>query len=401
MLKILHTSDWHLGKKLYKRERHEEHILFLEHLIKTLKDQEIDILIIAGDIFDSPTPPTKSLTLFYTFLGNLQKEVPNLSKVFAIGGNHDNGPLLEAPRPFLDETFFKIIGTYNNEDINTYREVFTSDDGESILIGTLPFFRPRELYSMDLNLEKSFETLQEELLYRLEKWCLQLRGKEKIPSFLIGHHLFGSYHLSGSELGVGLSGLDTIPLSLFENWDNLVLGHIHKPQLVKREKPTAIYSGSPIPLRFSEDNKKKMVIYTVDKELINYEWVDIPSFRPLIRAQFEIDQLDKELSKLEITGKLPPFLELHILKSPGLSNPKIEEIRLKVQEKGFELINLYSGHEDLEIEQGAQKEIQNLSLKELFSLYLQEYEIQEKERKQLKTAFDELQDIMENPNAPS
>lgn len=401
MLKILHTSDWHLGKKLYKKERHEEHTHFFDYLIRYLNEETVDVLTIAGDIFDSPTPPTKAISLFYQFLSRLETQVPSLKKVLAIGGNHDNGPLLEAPRPFLNEEFFKVIGTYEKPSLSDYREVIVADNSQEVLLAALPFFRPRELFALEIPDLPPFETLQDELLYRLKYWCDQLRGNETCPSFLIGHHLFGSYHLSGSELGVGLSGLDTLPLSLFSNWDNLILGHIHKPQVVKKSEPTAIYSGSPIPLRFSEENHKKMVLYKVEENKVDYTWVEIPVFRSLLRLQLKSEELEEVLSKNKILGTLPPYLELQLTDPKPLSNQAMDELRALTQSLGVELINLFTGTPSEVATQKEMPSIQELSVNELFQQYLKEYELEDEQRDRLTGAFLELQDIVENPHASS
>ena len=99
--KIFHSSDWHLGKRLYKSERLDEQKLFLSGLLEEIKTKEIDLLLIAGDIFDTPFPPTEALRLYFEFLRKICDETK--AQVVLIAGNHDSGRFLEAPVPFLKE----------------------------------------------------------------------------------------------------------------------------------------------------------------------------------------------------------------------------------------------------------------------------------------------------------
>jgi exonuclease SbcD len=401
MLKILHTSDWHLGKKLFKRERHEEQEIFLNTIRQKIKDENISILIIAGDIFDSPIPPTKSLRLFFEFLGFLESDDNSLEHIFAIGGNHDNGALLESPRPFLNPDFFKIVGTMDHEEYRNYGLVTK----EGVLLCGLPFFRPRDLFRLEIPQAPSFDSLQEDLLYRLQWWLENLKKSfncPDAPSILIGHHLFGSFQVSGSELGVGLSGLETLPLSYFSDWDILALGHIHKPQCVKKEGPSAYYSGSPYPLRFSESNEKKMLLYTwQESEGWSIEWQDIPIIRPLLRLKGTESELIQMAKDLTPQGVLSPFVEI-TLNEADLSPAKIEELRTHFLEFNFEVINIFSKSElrfEKESEHG--EHIQNLSTEELFQLFLKEYDLAKEEEKNLLDSFTELQEVLRDSDALS
>ena len=113
--KILHTSDWHLGKKLFKTDRYREHEKFLEWLLGEINFREIDILIIAGDIFDVPSAPNLAQKLFYDFVYKL-REIKGL-KTVVIGGNHDSNSLLRIPQNFFrDNNCFIHAGLFENED---------------------------------------------------------------------------------------------------------------------------------------------------------------------------------------------------------------------------------------------------------------------------------------------
>jgi exonuclease SbcD len=270
-VRILHTSDWHLGKKLYKKERVEEHQLFLQWLLEQIPANKIEVLVIAGDVFDTPIPTTTSLTLFFKFLKDLESYSEDkggpLKKVLILAGNHDSAKLLESPRPFLNQKFIKVVGSLRAPDSLEEKDILAWQhqygeriikDNKEYFFCLLPFFRTREILDnpwlkLELEnkskLEKEEISIDETLLLSLELFLKNLTpSKENIQlnqkKILIGHHLFGSFISAGSEQSVALSGLDSLPLTTFQNWDLLLLGHIHKYQVVRKDPP-AIYCGSP------------------------------------------------------------------------------------------------------------------------------------------------------------
>ena len=100
-MKLLHTADWHLGQTFFEYDRRDEHIRFLNWLREQLRELDIDVLLIAGDIFDSPNPSAESQRLYYTFLREVTQENPSL-QIIIIAGNHDSAARLEAPNPLLE-----------------------------------------------------------------------------------------------------------------------------------------------------------------------------------------------------------------------------------------------------------------------------------------------------------
>ncbi len=108
-LKILHTADWHLGQTFYGYERHTEHTLFLDWLCHELSARQADVLLIAGDVFDSPNPSAASQQMFYRFLRRATEENPSL-QVVVIAGNHDSAARLEAPDPLFKDMHVEVRG---------------------------------------------------------------------------------------------------------------------------------------------------------------------------------------------------------------------------------------------------------------------------------------------------
>jgi exonuclease SbcD len=202
---------------------------------------------------------------------------------------------------------------------------------------------------------------------------------------------------SGSEQGVGLSGIDSIPLSLFTDWHLLLLGHIHKNQIL-RKSPPAIYCGSPLPLRFSESNDKKVYFYEYSNTSDEFipEAVDIPCYRPLLRvltdeSNFKEDILE-ELKKYPQSEKgLGCYLELTI--KQNLPNKDIlDNVRLFLKDLPIDLINFYAQikNDIKEISKVNLQAINQKSTQELFSLFLEEHELTPPQKMTLKNSFSSL-----------
>jgi exonuclease SbcD len=408
-LRILHTSDWHLGKKLYKKDRTPEHEAFLNWLSDSLKTQKIDVLVIAGDILDTPIPTTDSLSLLFRFLKELEVHKENLKKVFILAGNHDSAKLLESPRPFLDDDFIKVVGTLNapenldEESLETWRQQYSvtlEGEGKNYNFCMLPFFRTREILAMpwvDSIKEETPEIEQDDLiLASLTEWNKAILKKEH-QNILISHHVFGSFMASGSEQGVALSGIDSLPLSLYEGFDLLLLGHIHKKQIL-RKSPPALYCGSPIPLRFSESNEKYVYILEQNRETEEWDLTEqlIPCARPLVRVESNYENykedIKKALEKYPLKeNPLNAFLEL-TLKMESPTSGLLDEIREYLSDQPVELINYFSTIDRAD-DSGPRLNVDTVTSKstpELFELYLDSFDLNSEKRELLTKSFRKL-----------
>jgi exonuclease SbcD len=336
-MKLLHTSDWHLGKRLFKLDRAPEHELFLNWLLSTLREESIDVLLITGDIFDVPNPPHQSLELFYHFLHRVSTETR--ARTLIISGNHDSGVLLEAPAKLLESHRVKVWGKLSENPEDHWCHL------DGIDFCAIPFFRSYEL----------LPTGEGDALLALKAY---LEKKRSGPQVLLLHHLAGLYEAAGSEQVIALSGVDSIPYELLEGFDYVALGHIHKPQKIGKK---SFYSGSPIPLRFSETLTKSVVL--IDDFTI--KTLPIPSFRNLFAIKTNEDKLKKDLEKLVQTSPLAPVVEVQLeLKSPrtGL----VDEIKNLLDQKGMELLSFLPIYERGETKERKSEKLFELSPLELF-----------------------------------
>lgn len=371
-INILHTSDWHLGKRLFRRERETEHALFLQWLEATLKDREIDILLVAGDIFDSPTPPHSSLKLYYDFL----KRVADLGvQTLIISGNHDSQGLIGAPQNLLEEK--KIIFASKLETDSQKNTVKLTAKKAEIWIKCMPYFRNYELIKMSQEFGLFDDELPREEVFKetLDQFFGTWPNGKPLAKLLLAHHVFGNYSSTGSEHFIGLSGIESIPLSMLKDrFDYAALGHIHKYQQMG-EDPPAVYTGSPIQMRFSENKQKFVSHINVDTATaaLSVQKVQIPVFRELLQVKTDSENYIEDLkSALEQKGVgLPPFVEVQaqMLEAKSAMADTLKEI---CERYGAELLSFLPVLQSADWEQGPQEDVSKLNIMDLFRKFYKE-----------------------------
>ncbi|MBT7609772.1 MAG: exonuclease SbcCD subunit D [Bacteriovoracaceae bacterium] len=337
-LNIIHTSDWHLGKKLFKYSRVKEQIQFLDFLQEAINSNKCDVLIISGDIFDTPYPPSDAISIYLKFLYEITTK--HNVKVFIISGNHDSGRFLETQKPFFDSQGITIRGHLDIKSASDLIVQVENNKGVSCSITLLPYFRSSDILSIGRTLYPDLlkeDDISESILLILESLFKEIANISAPDSFniLMGHHLFAGYEASGSEQGLSLSGIDQLPLSLVRGlFQYIALGHIHKFKIIQKESPTIIYSGSPIPFRFSENEQKKLAFIRINsKTNFDFTTIDIPSFKKLITLNCAFEELLLELEKIK--NDLPVSDDDHFLyadikfKDPVMGIPEVIKNELK------------------------------------------------------------------------
>lgn len=388
---FIHTSDWHLGKKLFKESRLPEQESFLSWLLVHLKNSKTKTLCISGDLFDTPHPSSEAQTLYYQFL---KEAVDNTDlEIFIISGNHDSGRFLEAPLPFLKEKSINVVGSLDSNK-KTY-----SFHREGATYHLFPYFRSHELFNYARN---HFPELLDGLTVEDTDSALLIdklidsifEFKEGNQNILLAHHLFGNGELSGSELGLSLSGLDSIPLSLLkERFDYVALGHLHNHQYLSRTEPVICYSGSPIPFRFSERKIKKLNQISFSDNGLEVSEVNIPEFRKLYELKLNETNYKEnllELIKNHSHEELESFLEVQISSDRPLKGIA-DEIREMLSESSIKLLSLQTrlvGKQDVSEEK---RENRDSSPEILFeNFYLQKYSGEKELPRDLKNLFNDL-----------
>lgn len=306
-MKLLHTSDWHLGRSLFGKKRYNEFSAFLSWLAHTIETENIDVLLVAGDIFDTSTPSNRAQSLYYQFL----KEVSDSDcrHIIIIGGNHDSPSLLEAPRDLL--RFFQVhvigSGASNPED-----EVITLKDAaghDELIVCAVPYLRDR-----DIRLSGTNETLEEKssnlvcgIANHYKTVCEVARRQQaaspQSPPIVATGHLFaaGGRRVEGDGVrDLYIGSLAHVHASIFpDNIDYLALGHLHTPQLVG-DSATRRYSGSPLPMSFAEAGKEKCVLtVTFADHSPTVKSLSVPCFQQMRNLRGTLPEILQALSDLK------------------------------------------------------------------------------------------------------
>lgn len=294
-MRILHTSDWHLGKSLEGHSRMEEQESFLEDFIDIVQNNHIDLIIIAGDIYDNANPPAKAEKIFYNTLKKLSSNGKRITLI--ISGNHDNPDRLIAAEPLAKDHGIIMVGTpksivpqgnYGDNKVIHSGEGFIELEinGERAVIITVPYPSEKRLNEVLYNnMEnekeqvKSYNDKIKTLFYNLSK-----NYRKDTINILVSHLFTMGSDQAGSEKNVQLGGSLIVDSTCFpENAQYIALGHIHKPQIVPGTNGKARYSGSPIQYNKKEINfKKKCFIIDIKAgEDFNIREVEFKVYKPI------------------------------------------------------------------------------------------------------------------------
>ncbi len=326
MLKILHTSDWHIGKKIYGIDLASDHKLFFKWLIETIKEQQIDAILVSGDIFDLSNPSVESRTIYYDILVELQKAD---CQVVITGGNHDSPMVLNAPRELLKALNISVVGKMTENISDIFIPIKNRNGEVKAVVVAVPYLR-----EYDLKINISIQSFNERI-EQFQKATCQLYNNlanevaeqfPNIPLFAMGHFMGIGSTVSDSERELQIGNLNALEISkLTEGFDYLALGHIHRPQQLKSNIP-AIYSGAPISLSFSEfDDKKEVKIIEINNfEISNITSLEVPKFRKLERIKGSFNDILVKLENLKSNDyQLQTLIELEFIEKER--NPILDD----------------------------------------------------------------------------
>ncbi len=299
-MKILHTSDWHIGKRLMGRERLGEQAEVLDEIVNICERERVELVLVAGDIFDTYLPSAEAEDLFFSKI----KAVAGENRaVLLISGNHDDGVRLSASAPLSEELGIYIVGNSRRPlPLRSVRKVrpvssgagyavFVNDRDERVFVNTLPY--PNEARFKE---EKSDLPFVE----RMKKWIDEGEAGncERLPSVFLSHIFVAGGVTSESEREIDLGGARAVPPEILPGSDYIALGHLHKRQHMGRG--CCYYSGSPLQYSFDEANGEKSVkVFDLsEKGVENLKDVPLCSGKKLIRLEAESPSRAQELLAL-------------------------------------------------------------------------------------------------------
>jgi exonuclease SbcD len=310
-VRILHTADWHLGKRLYRHELLNDHELFLDWLIDIIEQRQIDVLLVAGDVFDTTNPNDGSMQLYYQFLTRL---MPLNCQVIITGGNHDSSSKLNAPRDLLRHLNIHVVGCTSGDCLQEV--IRLRHNSTDLIIGAVPFLRDGDLrrsvsgQSYDDRIDAIRMGIRTHY-GKLADHCHELY--KGVPVLAMGHLYVHGASISESEREIhAVGGQAAFASEHFPaGFDYVALGHIHVPQRVG-SGDSIRYSGSPIPLSFGERDNQHQVLEVLleDGALTSISPILVPRFRTLRQVAGTLDDVREKLSLLEPVGSLPMLVEI-------------------------------------------------------------------------------------------
>ena len=414
-MRLFHTSDWHLGQNLHGQERDFEHACFLSWLLSQLADQQPDVLLIAGDIFDTVNPPVKAQERLYDFIVSAHEQQPGLTIVM-IAGNHDSGSRIELPAPLMRRLRAHALGRVlwlDDGQLDAERLLIPLPDAKGKIAAwclALPFLRPAEVTGAHLGDDYLRGIGQ------VHEWLIAAANAKRKPGqalIAISHaHMAGGSVSEDSERSLIIGNAEALPASLFgPDISYVALGHLHKPQRVNSEERIR-YCGSPIPLSFSEIGYQHQILDVTLKgeTLVSVEPLLIPRAVNLQRiGPLPLAEILTHLAALPDIDLLAdtqrqPWLEVRVT----LDEPQPDlrqQIETALQGKSVRLVRIaadYAGSGSRHGDDDATRliELGQLTPQELFSRAWQENygsEVDEQTLKDFAVLLQEVQLEGEQP----
>lgn len=317
-MRILHTSDWHLGQHFITKSRAAEHQAFINWLLEQVTQHQIDAVIIAGDVFDTGAPPSYAREIYNRFVVEMHKLECQL---VILGGNHDSVATLNESRGLLAHLNTQVIAQVQS-DLEEQILVMNNSSGEpGAILCAIPYIRPRDVITSNANesgVEKQ-QALGEAIKEHYNKLFQLADNKRKelnksLPIIATGHLTAMGVKSSESVRDIYIGSLEAVPSSAFPPADYIALGHIHRPQIVAQSEQIR-YCGSPIPLSFDELGTQKQVLlvdFNEDKRS-EIQPLEVPLFQPMAVIKGDLQTIESALKALPTAeSELPTWLCIEV-----------------------------------------------------------------------------------------
>lgn len=397
-MKILYTSDLHIGKRLYQSELIKEQLLFFDWLTDLVHKEKIDLILVCGDVFDVANPSSESRKIYYELLVKLARLK---CRVIITAGNHDSSAVLEAPRELLKQLEIFVIGSLPENSGDMLIPIKGADDKTSLVVAAIPFLRDSDLRKRteDESFQERTDAVRSGIIsiyHDAAEKCRQLYPG--IPAIAMGHLYIQGGALSDSEREIqigNLAGIQAEKLPGYFLW--YALGHLHKPQKAGSSE-NICYGGSPVQLSFSEAaNKNRVVLLTLENNNLSHSSIPVPVMRRLIRLSGTVSELKRSLYALKPDPSLlKTFIELEAVEenpdpsrvaeletiinefNPG--NAEILKYRIRFLNQPAGTADLYENNVNIE----------ELKPVDVFERKMSGEGVEEETGKKLKNAFGEL-----------
>lgn len=390
-MKVLHTSDWHLGRSLLNKSRLPEQEKFLTWLLDLIDREGVDYLLVAGDIFDNTTPSNAAQELYYDFLSRLRNT--RCKGTVLVAGNHDSPSFLMAPQRLLKRLNIHIVGS----GADPKKEIFSFDEKakEALIVGAVPYLRNREVRISEAGesiTEKEDKTLEGIRRHYAEVYGLAeaQRSGENIPIILMGH-LFAAGAKTKKDDGVrrvSVGSLGNVPADIFSpEVDYVALGHLHGAQKVAGKEHIR-YSGSPLPMSFNEAGKNKSLsLLTFQGRNLEIEEIDIPLFQRLEVIKGDLPHMERKLEALCQAGE-EIWVEAEYI--GGEIEANLPELLNNIVKGSLVEILIIKDSRHLAVEEEEPVDIDELTEFDVFASCMEVYKVPEEQKLKFSRMYEEI-----------
>lgn len=402
-MRILHTSDWHLGQHFMGKTRQTEHQAFCAWLLEQVRAHEVDVLLIAGDVFDTGAPPSYAREQYYRLVVDLRDAGCAL---VVLGGNHDSPAMLGESRSLLAQLGTQVVpgvGVDSAEQVLVLRD---RAGAPGAILCAIPFIRPREVMASQAgqSAQDKQQSLQQAIaehyqaLYQLALSQREALGSA-LPIIATGHLTTVGASASESVREIYVGSLEAFPTSAFPPADYIALGHIHRPQKVGGLEHIR-YSGSPIALSFDEARQQKEVLL-LDfgaAALQSITPLPVPVFQPMASLRGSLKELAGAIAAAAEQGtpECPVWLEVQVSTEDYLSDLQsrinalceglpVDVLRIR-RERGTATASLASE---------ARETLDELSVEDVFTRRLQQETLDEGDAQRLQGLYRQVLDAVQ------
>ncbi|TRZ91973.1 MAG: exonuclease subunit SbcD [Methanosarcinales archaeon] len=397
-MKVLHTSDWHLGRALYGRKRYEEFEAFLNWLAGFIEEENIDVLLVAGDVFDNSTPSNHAQGMYYRFLGRVAAY--SNRHVVVTAGNHDSPSFLNAPRELLKFLNVHAVGCASEPPADELIVLAGPDQEPRLIVCAIPYLRDRDIRTAEAgeSVEDKERKIIEGIRAHYRRVCEAAEEKrallkKPVPIVAMGHlYAAGGQTVDGDgvrELYIG--SLAQVRTDVFpECIDYLALGHLHIPQTVGGSDFIR-YSGSPLPIGFGEAEQEKSVVLVEFSGIApTVTRIPVPRFQELKTLRGDWQTIARGIDELK-SGGGRAWLEI-VYEGDDIAGSLRERLDEAIAGTGIEIIRVKNNRalERAMSGMGTEETLDDLDVTDVFKRCLQTHEVPEDQHPVLLSAFQEV-----------
>ncbi|AZH06378.1 exonuclease subunit SbcD [Proteus mirabilis] len=403
-MRIIHTSDWHLGQYFFTKTRAQEHQQFLDWLLAQIREQQVDAVIVAGDIFDTGSPPSYARELYNRFVVAIRD---TQCQLIILGGNHDSVATLNESKSLLACLNTTVIANVHTETPQAPIILYQKNHTPGALLCAIPYLRPRDMINSKsgqsgADKQGALKEAIADYYQRQYQAALDLRKQlnVNVPIIATGHLTTIGASVSDSVREIYIGTLEAFNATLFPPFDYIALGHIHRPQRVNKSGHIR-YSGSPIPLSFDESAQQKSVClidFEQDK-LAEMTLLPIPEFQLLRTLSGSLQEIATQLEKLatqynEMDTTI--WLDIEVSTQDYLSDiqNRIQEL---TQSPLFEVIVLRRARKQRQaLMQNEKETLTELTVYDVFERRLAQHQFEtEEDKTRLTTLFKQAVEMAE------